>query len=424
MLAHWLWLNSITFLALRAAEKAKRMIEFEEAVSRILALMPPSKSEQVLISTGCGRVAAADVRAEIDLPPFDNSTFDGYAVRAEDTSGASLANPISLRVIGRATAGEPFHGKLSKGNCVRLFTGSVMPSDADAVVMQEDTQAKASSESVDILDAVKPWEGVRFRGEDVKRGAVMVHAGQRLTAAQIGLLAAAGIHLVAVGTRPRVALLATGNELREAGTALQPGEIYESNRASLIPLIQAAGGEPISYPIVPDDLQKTTQALEQAFAECDIVVTCGGVSVGELDLVKPAFESLGGKLEFWKVAIKPGRPFVVGRLKDKFLFGLPGNPVSAFVTFILLARPALLKWQGASQLFLPYAGGTLTEPLANDGKRRHFMRVKVDSVGKVSSAGTQASHILRSLADANGLVDVPPESIIPRGATVKVLRWE
>jgi molybdopterin molybdotransferase len=290
--------------------------------------------------------------------------------------------------------------------------------------MQEDTQAGASEKSIQILDSVKPWEGVRFRGEDVKREAILVRAGERLSAAHIALLAAAGIQSVAVGQRSRVGLLATGNELREPGSVLKPGEIYESNRAALVPLIQSAGAETVVYPIVPDDQQRTRQALEKAFSECDIVVTCGGVSVGEMDFVKAAFEALGGNLDFWKVAIKPGRPFVLGRLNGKFLFGLPGNCVSAFVTFLLLARPALLRWQGISNVDLPSSPGVLEEPLANDGRRRHFMRVKFDSHGKVNSAGTQASHILSSLAAANGLVDVPPDTTLEAGKVVKVLRWE
>jgi molybdopterin molybdotransferase len=221
-----------------------------------------------------------------------------------------------------------------------------------------------------------------------------------------------------------VALLATGSELKEAGSALAPGQIYESNRTALAPLIACAGGLPKIFPIVPDHAEATRGALSRALTECDLVITCGGVSVGEMDFVKSAFEELGGQLQFWKVAIKPGKPFVFGRHREKLLFGLPGNPVSAFVTFLLLARPALLRWQGAARVGLSASAGVLTEPFSNPAARRHFVRVVTDEKGGVGSAGTQASHVLGSLALAKGLVDVPPETTLPAGTSVQVLRWE
>jgi molybdopterin molybdotransferase len=293
--------------------------------------------------------------------------------------------------------------------------------------MQEDTQVDVNRpREVLILDSAKAWENIRFRGEDVKRGATVSTPGTRLGAAQIGLLAASGVSQVTSGRRPTVALLATGSELKETANAaaLAPGQIYESNRAALAPLIVAAGGIPSIFPIVPDDAEATRTALTHAFAECDVVVTCGGVSVGEMDFVKSAFEELGGHLQFWKVAIKPGRPFVFGRHREKLLFGLPGNPVSAFVTFLLLVRPALLRWQGTTAVGLPTSLGVLAEPFSNPDSRRHFARVSVDAKGKVRSAGTQASHILSSLALAEGLIDVPAKTNFPAGTTLQVLRWE
>ncbi len=219
-------------------------------------------------------------------------------------------------------------------------------------------------------------------------------------------------------------LLASGSELLEGGQPLASGKIYESNRAGLAALAAQAGAIPRIFPLVKDSLADTRAALESAFAGCDVVVTSGGVSVGEMDFVKDAFEKIGGELQFWKVAIRPGRPFVFGRLGEKFLFGLPGNPVSAFVTFLLLVRPALARWQGARDVRLPAHPGTLVEPLVNPGERRHFTRVTVDAAGNVRSAGTQASHILSSLASADALVDVPPKTTLPAGAAVSVLRWE
>jgi molybdopterin molybdotransferase len=219
-------------------------------------------------------------------------------------------------------------------------------------------------------------------------------------------------------------LLASGSELSEGGQPLAPGGIYESNRTGLAALIAEAGRTTRVFPLVKDTPGETRQALANAFADCDLVVTSGGVSVGEADYIKSAFTDLGGKLEFWKVAIRPGRPFVFGEWNGKFLFGLPGNPVSAFVTFLLLVRPALRRWQGELEAGLPRQTGTLAEALSNPGTRRHFMRVRVDVAGAVLSAGAQGSHVLSSLACANGLVDVPPETTLPGGSHVQVLRWE
>ncbi len=401
------------------------MLELEEALARILASLPKPPSERVPLPQAYGRVAAESVIAPMSLPPFDNSSMDGFAVRAPDIAAATPEMPVRLRLVGRVAAGGNFKGELNSGECLRLFTGSPVPRGADAVVMQEYTKCVSeSSGEVLILDAAKPWENIRFRGEDVKYGAPLVGPGETLGVGHIALLAAVGLAEVTAGRRPRVALLATGSELKESGDALAPGQIYESNRKALTPLIEHAGGIVTAFPIVPDESAKTRAALEQAFAECDIVITCGGVSVGELDFVKSAFEDLGGQLNFWKVAIKPGRPFVFGQLGSKFLFGLPGNPISAFVTFLLLARPALLRWQGASAVALPSYPGILAEPISNPGERRHFMRVRVDSSGFIRVAGIQASHVLSSFAAANGLLDVPPKRNFPSGATLPVLRWD
>jgi molybdopterin molybdotransferase len=204
---------------------------------------------------------------------------------------------------------------------------------------------------------------------------------------------------------------------------LGDGKIYESNRIALAPLLKRAGAVPQAFPLVPDNLTATHEALEEALERCDGVVTTGGVSVGELDLVKSAFEQLGGKMEFWKVAMKPGKPFVFGRRREKLLFGLPGNPVSAFATFLLLVHSAVLRWQGATNVALPTHQGVLAEPLINRGDRRHFMRIRIDEQGKVHSAGIQASHVLSSLARANGLVDVPPYTTLEAGTMAQVIQW-
>ena len=401
------------------------MLELEEALERILAVVPAAIGEPVPLGDAHGRVLAERVVSSVDLPPFDNSAMDGYAVRAEDVALAKPGSPVRLGLAGKVAAGEMFNGEITGHNCVRVFTGSPLPRGADAVVMQEDTRVEpGEGGEILVLDSAKPWENVRLRGEDVKRGALLAEAGAVLTVGRISLLAAAGCPSVSVGRRPVVGLLATGSELREPGQPLGPGQIYESNRIGLAALIRRAGAVPKTWPLVPDALAPTRLALTEAFNECDVVVTSGGVSVGEMDFIKKAFEQEGGAMQFWKVAIKPGRPFVFGRRGEKMFFGLPGNPVSALVTFLLLVRPALVRWQGASEVGLPLHPGVLAEPLSNPGERRHFMRVKVDAVRNVCSAGIQASHVLSSLAEANGLVDVPPNTTLAVGTWVSVLRWE
>ena len=369
---------------------------------------------------------ARQIQSPIDLPVFDNSSMDGYALRAADVTSAKPASPARLRLAGKVAAGESFAGEVAAGTCVRLFTGSPLPSGADAVVMQEETRVESTAPGeVLILTSVAPGENVRSHGEDVKRGATLVEAGERLTVGRLGLLAAVGLTAMSMwGGSQWWAVLATGSELTEPGQPLTPGRIYESNRIALAALIEHAGAVPKTFPLVADNLSLTNRSLAEAFDQCDVVVTSGGVSVGELDFVKGAFEAIGGELAFWKVAIKPGRPFVFGRWRGKLLFGLPGNPVSALVTFLLLVRPALLRWQGATNIDLPTQPGVLAEPLANPGERRHFMRVKVDATGKVYASGIQASHVLSSLAAADGLVDVPAHTTLAAGAAVSVLRWE
>ena len=401
------------------------MLELEEALVRILSAIQPLEHETVALTEAADRVLAEPIVSPVDLPRFDNSAMDGYAVRAADLAAASAERPASLQVRGKVAAGGVFADQVAAGTCVRLFTGSPLPEGADAVVMQEDTRLDPSRPDIAwFLEAVRPWENVRLRGEDAKRGVTLAEAGDRLTFGQIGLLAAAGLLELKVSRQPRVGLLATGSELAESGRPLQAGQIYESNRAMLAALVKRAGAEPDIFPLVPDTMEATRSALERALARCDAAITTGGVSVGEFDFVKAAFEQLGGELNFWKVSIKPGKPFVFGRLGRKFLFGLPGNPVSALVTFLLLARPALARMQGACEPGLSQCPGTLTGPLTNPADRRHFMRVAQDHAGCVRSVGAQASHLLSSVAQANGIVDVPPRTTYASGTAVIVLRWD
>ncbi len=401
------------------------MLSLETALEKILAAVQPLPAEIIPLSEAFNRFAAEALRSTVDLPPADNSAMDGYAVQSADVAAASPETPVSLSLVGKTPAGEIFHGSLKAGECLRIFTGSVLPHSSDAVVMQEDTRPHPDDpKKILFLDKVRPWENIRLRGEDIKTGALLIEPGEKITAPRLALLAAAGIAKINVTRRPIVGLLATGNELRQPGETLPPGGIYESNRTCLAAFLANMGAIPKIYPLVSDDLAQTRSVLKKAFVECDAVITTGGVSVGELDWVKTAFTEEGGELDFWKVNIRPGKPFVFGRWQEKFLFGLPGNPVSAMVTFFLLARPALLKMHGAKDTSPLTHPAFLSESLANHGDRRHFVRVMVDAQSKARSSGIQASHILSAMASANGLVDVPPQTTLAAGATVQVIRWD
>jgi molybdopterin molybdotransferase len=378
--------------------------------------------ETVRIENAARRFLAGDVVSAIDLPRFDNSAMDGYAVRAADLAVAAPDSPVSLRVLGEIAAGDSPVAEVTPGTCLRIFTGSPLPLGADAVVMQEDTRLAA--DGVLVLDAARPFENVRLRGEDLKQGETIASRGCRLTAARLAVIAASGVAEVRVARRPVVALLSTGSELCEPGSPLAPGRIFESNRLALAALVAEAGGDPRSHPLVPDTVEATARALSLAFDESDLVVTTGGVSVGEHDCVKAAFERLGGSLDFWKISLRPGKPFAFGERGGRLLFGLPGNPVSAFVSFLLLVRMAILKAQGAASPFLPLVPGILRGAISNPGERRHFVRVRMDDDGSVRSAGAQSSHMLLSLSHANGLLDVPARATLDDGEPVRVLRWD
>ncbi len=398
------------------------MLSLEAARDQILARLTPLPVGPVPLRDAHGRFLAEPLIAPLDLPRFDNSAMDGYAVRAVDVASAGQTQPVVLRLVGRSSAGDAAPAPIGPGTCSRVFTGAPLPPGADAVVMQEDTRISADApDHVAVLDPVKPWENVRFQGEDVKSGQPVLPIGESLTAARVGLASALGVGTVAVRARPRIALLATGNELVEPGQPCSPGQIYESNRAMLTPLIERAGGIPEILPLVPDSLADTTAALAAAWSRNDAVITSGGVSVGDYDFVKPALEALGGTLELWKVAVKPGKPFVFGQWNGKYLFGLPGNPVSALVTFVLLVRPALWRWQGARQVEPHRYWVTAGEAIQNRGDRRHFVRAQLDEAGNARPAGPQASHLLGSMAAADGLLDLPAGAMFAPGDRISFL---
>ena len=397
------------------------MISLEEAKERIFASIILQPVERVPLLDAAGRYCAETLHALVDLPRFDNSAMDGYAVRAQDLKSASQEKPIRLKQAGRIGAGETFAGIVGAGTCLRLFTGSVLPEGADAVVMQEDVRAENGT--ISFFESAKPYENVRLAGEDVRKGTQVVSPGDRLNAARLALLGATGHAAVATHRPPRVGILASGDELVEPGIALSGGKIYESNRVLVKSLVDSVGVRGIVLPLLPDNLEATVQALKEALSDHDVVITTGGVSVGEFDFIKDAFEKIGGTIDHWKVAVRPGKPFVFGRFGSKYLFGLPGNPVSALVTFLLLVRPALLKLFGASATELPQVRGELTEALSNPGDRRHFVRCRW-AAGKITAAGRQFSHMIGGLASANCLVDVPPATRLEARTIISAQFWE
>lgn len=401
------------------------MLSLEEALDRILLKIKPLESETIRVSEAEGRVVSKPMTAGVSLPLWDNSAMDGYAVQAADLASASEGNPVALKCLGETPAGSIFDGIVGSGTCLRLFTGSPMPRGADAVVMQEDTKRLSENdETVLVLDAVRPFESVRFKGEDVKEGDELVSQGTRISGFQVSLAMATGLDKCSVYRRPRIGILATGSELCEPGQSLTPGGIYESNRVLLKSLVLRAGCEPVVYPIIEDTLDATCKALSQAVKECDALVTSGGVSVGDYDFIKPAFESLGGEIDFWRIRVKPGKPLVFGEIQSVPVFGLPGNPVSATVTFTLLIHPALAQMGGVSKFQHHFVQGQLTEAMENSGNRRLYLRVQLDADGGVSRSGSnQASHALGSLAVSDGLLSVPEESAFEKGAKIPVLLW-
>ncbi|MEN9676963.1 MAG: hypothetical protein RIS76_2859 [Verrucomicrobiota bacterium] len=394
--------------------------ELEDARDELLAGLKPIGIEVRPLAEADGYVLAESPLAAIALPPFDNSAMDGYAIRAADVRVV----PAFLKQVGEVAAGGGFAGSVGPGETVRIFTGAPLPNGADAVVMQEDTTLVPGQEDqIQILDGAKPWENVRFRGEDVRAGAGLLSAGRILDPAALALLAATGTAHVSVYRRPRVSVLVTGSELTAVGGSLLPGQIFESNSLMLSALVRRAGGEPRTRPPVSDDPQLIREALESAAAESDLILTAGGASVGKHDLIRQILLELGGTVDDWRLALKPGKPFFRGTLGKCPLLGVPGNPVSAFVTTVLLVLPALRRLQGALQVLPPTTSAVLAEPLANPDGRRHFVRVFTSGDGSVRASGPQASHRLASLAAADGLVDVPPRTTLPQGAAVRVIRW-
>ena len=390
------------------------MLSFEEAQAQLLAgARSVTETEMVATLAARGRILAADQNAGIDVPPLDNSAMDGYAVRCADVAEAG----VKLPVLQRIPAGGMGHA-LAPGSAARIFTGAPVPPGADAVVMQE--KCSAEGESVVIRQTPQRGANIRRAGEDIRNGAQVLAAGMCISPQAMGLAASVGIAALPVFRRLRVALFSTGSELAMPGEPLKPGGIYNSNRFQLLGLLQQADCEVTDLGIVEDTLAATRAALRRAAQGHDLILTSGGVSVGEEDHVRPAVQA-EGSLDLWKIAIKPGKPLAWGQVGDAAFIGLPGNPVACFVTFLMLVRPYLLKCQGRSQTqprSLPLAAG-FDWPKAD--KRREFLRARIDDDGVARIYSNQGSGVLTSTHWAEGLIDNPPGQVIRTGDIVRFL---
>ena len=407
------------------------LLSLDEALPQLLAQAQAlGRTQSVSTFEADGRVLAQDVIAALQVPPQDNSSMDGYAVRSFDCAQTGAV----LRVTQRIPAGT--HGtQLNAGEAARIFTGAPVPPGADAVVMQEDCEA-LDGEQVKVNKAVPAGQWIRRSGEDVTRGATVLSQGTRLTPAELGLAASIGLAQLQVSARPRVALFSTGDELVMPGDvapeAMPAGAIYNSNRFFLRAMLQRFGCEVTDFGIVPDQRDATIAALRDAAQHHDLILTSGGVSVGEEDHIKPAVESLG-ELNLWQLAIKPGKPFAYGKVNrdgdiDRkgnacHFMGLPGNPVSSFVTFLLLVRPFLLTLQGVTKTDMTRTEMTANFDWPRADKRREFLRVKRNAQGGLDLFPNQSSGVLTSAVWGDGVVDNPAGQTISKGDTVRFISF-
>lgn len=395
------------------------MLTAQEALDKLLsAARPVSGTETISTLEATGRVLAEDQLSQLDVPTMDNTQMDGYAVRAADCASGNAALPVSQR-IPAGHVGQP----LQAGTAARIFTGALIPEGADAVVMQELCTFDEASGKVTVNHAPKSGEWIRRAGEDIRDGSTILAAGTRLRAQELGLAASVGLATLPVMRRLKVAVFFTGDELTMPGEPLRPGAIYNSNRFTLRGLLQQLGCEVTDLGNVPDTLEATRDALRRAAAGHDLIVTSGGVSVGEEDHVKPAVEA-EGRLDLWQIAIKPGKPLAFGEVNrpeeasSAFFVGLPGNPVSSFVTFLMFVRPFILALQGAQ------ATAPKRYPMRADfdwpkaDRRNEFLRVKFNDRQGLDLFPNQGSGVLTSTVWGDGLVDNPPGQVIHAGDTV------
>ena len=397
------------------------MLTLDDALSRLLgAVAPLADIETVSTFDALGRVLRADVLSTLDVPPQDNTSMDGYALRAADVAALGTLLPVSQR-IPAGVVGAP----LQAGTAARIFTGAQVPTGADAIVMQEmcepvAREGQADAVRINAIPIAGQW--IRRRGEDVQAGSVVLASGARMTPQSLGLAATVGAATLQVTRRPRVALFSTGDELAMPGEPLKPGAIYNSNRYTLRAAIQALGCDCTDLGIVPDRLDATRDALRRAAAASDLIVTSGGVSVGEEDHLRPAVQA-EGRVDHWQIAIKPGKPLAFGEVRradrsTALFIGLPGNPVSSFITFLLMVRPLLLRLQGATQLDPHRSVLRADFDWPKPDRRREFLRARRNVAGGLELFPNQSSGVLTSAVWGDGVIDNPSDHAIARGDSV------
>ncbi|MBA6377638.1 MULTISPECIES: molybdopterin molybdotransferase MoeA [unclassified Colwellia] len=397
---------------------APGLLPFEQAMEKMLsAITPIDKTESVSLALGLNRVLARNISSPLNVPPHHNSAMDGYAFK-----WASLQTTDTLTMIGRSMAGAPFQGECKIGECIRIMTGAKLPSCCDTVEMQENCQAKDTG--ITFLENREFNDNIRFTGEDIAIDQPVFSRGKKLSAIDIGVLASLGVPTVEVYRKITVAVLATGDELKSPGEVLNDGDIYESNSHALIAMLTKLNVTVINFGIIADDEQAIRTAFEQADQQADVVISSGGVSVGDADYTKLILEQLG-EIGFWKIAMKPGKPFAFGKLPNSYFFGLPGNPVSALVTAHQLAVPALLKLQHAQAKKLPLLKVKTATQLNKRAGRMDFQRaiLSTNHQGEmiVTSTGSQGSGILTSMSTANCYIVLPAnQGNVPANEMVNV----
>ena len=397
------------------------MISVEEALARLLALVDILPPEQVALTDGLGRVLAEDVAARRTQPPFAVSAMDGYAVRADDLGRI----PAELHIVAEIPAGAGFGGHVGPGEAARIFTGAPMPAGTDAVVIQEDTER--SGDRVRVLEAAPRGRYVRREGLDFAAGEVLLRAGRRLTARDIGLAAAMNRPWLFVQRRPRIGILSTGDEIVMPGDPIGPHQIVSSNSLALAAIVAACGGVAISVGNAPDD-PEALRRIAAATRGVDLLVTTGGASVGEHDLVRDALAADGFELDFWQIAMRPGKPLMVGRYRGTPMLGLPGNPVSSFVCAMLFLVPAMARLSGINAAENMAGTARLGAPVAANDRRQDYLRARLsrgaDDIEEVSPFEIQDSSMMRLLADADCLIVRPPHAVAAAaGEIVPIIRF-
>ncbi len=397
------------------------MISVQEAIQQILEKIHPLGKERLSLLQCLGRVVGEDITARRNIPPWDNSAMDGYAVRWQDIEGASKGKPVLLNVLGDLPAGRIFRNRVARGQAVRIMTGAPLPEGVDTVVQVEDTEKEG--DQVKILSSPEKGKNIRRSGEDVMAGEKVLTEGTVLQPAHIGMLASLQRSLISVYQRPRVAILSTGDELLEIDDPWEEGKIINSNSYSLAAQVAECGAQPLQLGIAKD-LPEDLSAKIQNGLMADILLTSGGVSVGDYDLVKGMLGKLG-RINFWKVAMRPGQPLAFGMISGKPLFGLPGNPVSSMVSFEQFVRPSILKMAGHHDLFRPALRAVLKQDIEKKAGLIHFIRCRLIREGKTlyaTTTGEQGSGILSSMVRARGLIVLPRDLALARaGEEVQVV---